>query len=185
MTNAKRKNSCAFVLILLCQYLFAQLPEDALRLSSSTPSGTARQQAIGGAMGSLGGEISSVFVNPAGLGMYRSSELVISPGFQFAKDHSNFRGTSASGAGAGKFNIGASGIVLGLNQDDESNNAFSIAVNQTGNFKNNLLYRGQNDYSSYSEQYAEEFANSGLGIDEAISSPSVSYGTRMALYTYL
>jgi hypothetical protein len=185
MTHTGNISLCGAVVVLFCQYATAQLPEDVTRLTWMAPSGTARQQAIGGAMGSLGGEISSVFVNPAGLGMYRSSELVISPGFQFAKDHSNFRGTSASGAGAGKFNIGASGIVLGLNQDDESNNAFSIAVNQTGNFKNNLLYRGQNDYSSYSEQYAEEFANSGLGIDEAISSPSVSYGTRMALYTYL
>jgi hypothetical protein len=33
--------------------LFAQLPEDALRMSWTNPSGTARQQAIGGAMASL------------------------------------------------------------------------------------------------------------------------------------
>jgi hypothetical protein len=42
-----------------------------------------------------------------------------------------------------------------------------------------------NDYSSISEQYAEEFANSGLSVNDAINSPNLSYGTRMALYTYL
>ena len=36
----------------------AQVPEDAIRASWYAPFGTARHQAIGGAMGSLGGEIS-------------------------------------------------------------------------------------------------------------------------------
>ena len=60
------------VLILLCSfsisYAIAQLPEDALRLSWTVQSGTARIQAVGGAMGSLGGDITATFVNPAGLG---------------------------------------------------------------------------------------------------------------------
>ena len=45
--------------------IVAQLPEDAIRMSWNAPYGTARSQAIGGAMGSLGGEITSMFVNPA------------------------------------------------------------------------------------------------------------------------
>ena len=61
----------------------AQVPEDALRLSWYVPSGTARQQAIGGAMGSLGGDITASFVNPAGLGLYKTGEVVLSPGFRF------------------------------------------------------------------------------------------------------
>ncbi len=35
-------------------YLFAQEPSDALRFSWTVPGGSARQQAIGGAMDSLG-----------------------------------------------------------------------------------------------------------------------------------
>src|SRR5277367_6189037 len=69
--------------LFLCFYLQAQTPEDALRMSYTRPSGTAREQAIGGAMGSLGGDISSNFVNPAGLGFYKTGEVVVSPGFSF------------------------------------------------------------------------------------------------------
>src|ERR1700682_734555 len=88
--------------------LSAQVPEDALRLSWIAPSGTARQQAIGGAMGSLGGEISAAYVNPAGLGFYKTNEIVFSPGFRFQKDNSNYRGTTTTGTSASNFNIGTS-----------------------------------------------------------------------------
>lgn len=42
-------------------HLWAQTPEDALRLSWNVQGGTARAQAIGGAMGSLGGDITATF----------------------------------------------------------------------------------------------------------------------------
>lgn len=164
----------------------AQVPEDALRLSWFVPSGTARQQAIGGAMGSLGGDITSSFVNPAGLGLYKTSEVVVSPGYRFSSNDVDFRGTSMNGTSANNFNLGASGFVFGFSGTDPNHSsALSIAVNRTANFGSHLNYSGVNDYSSFSEQFAEEFANSGLSIDEGINSPSLSYGTRMALYTYL
>jgi len=50
---------------------YAQDPEDALRLSWFNPSGTARSNALGGAMGSLGGDLSANHINPAGLGLYK------------------------------------------------------------------------------------------------------------------
>ncbi|HEX4373772.1 MAG TPA: hypothetical protein VHZ50_10750, partial [Puia sp.] len=86
---------------------------------------------------------------------------------------------------AGNFNLGTSGAVFSYTNEQGSNSVFGIAVNQRNTFKNNLNYHGQNDYSSFSEQFAEEFSNSGLAINDAINSSSVSYGTRMALYTYL
>ena len=70
----------------------AQEPADALRYSWYIPQGTARQQAIGGAMGSLGGEISSSFVNPAGLGLYRTGDFVITPAYQFMNNKSTYLG---------------------------------------------------------------------------------------------
>jgi hypothetical protein len=165
--------------------LAAQLPEDALRMSWNTPSGTARQQAIGGAMCSLGGEISTSYVNPAGLGFYKTSEFVLSPGLGFQTDKSNYRGTNTTGENVFNFNLGTSGFVYGLEGENGSSAAFSIAVNQTANFNGNTYYTGQNNYSSFSEQYAEEFVNSGLSINDGINSPQLSYGTRMALYSYL
>ncbi|HEX9512798.1 MAG TPA: aromatic hydrocarbon degradation protein [Puia sp.] len=171
--------------LFLCQQLSAQIPEDALRSAWTVPNGTARQQAIGGAMGSLGGEISSAFVNPAGLGVFKTSEFVLSPGFRFLTDKSNYLNGTSSGKTANNFNLGTSGLVIAYTGRNGGSNVFSMAVNRMANFNSNVYYKGENDYSSGSEQYVEEFAASGLSIDQGLSSPSLSYGTRMALYTYL
>lgn len=166
--------------------IFAQIPEDAIRLSWITPSGTARHQAIGGAMGSLGGEITSIFVNPAGLGLYKTGEIVFSPGLSLLKGKSNFRGTDASTNRSAKFNFGTSGIVWGYpnRYGKWTSSAFSFAVNRTANFNNKTYYRGQNDASSFSEAFAEEFSRSGLSINDVRNS-NLSLGTKMAIYTYL
>lgn len=181
------KKIIVFIGILACQRLVAQLPEDALRASWTVPSGSAREQAIGGAMGSLGGEISSNFTNPAGLGLYRTREIVISPGFRLMQDKANYLNTANGSHTASNFNLGASGYVSSHTGFNGNNSVFSIAVNRTANFNNHVIYKGTNNYSSAAEQYAEEFASSGFrgNIDEAIKSASLSYGTRMALYTYL
>ena len=56
--------------------LFAQGNEiDAFTLSNAGLGGTARSISMGGAFGSLGGDISVISSNPAGLGIYRSSEV--------------------------------------------------------------------------------------------------------------
>lgn len=58
----------------------AQTPGDVLRLSQYNYGfSTARSAAMGGAFTSLGADLSSMTLNPAGLGMYRSSEVSFSP----------------------------------------------------------------------------------------------------------
>jgi hypothetical protein len=54
--------------------LFAQGEMDIIRLSSSDLRGAARGQSMGGAFGALGGDAAGIMINPAGLGVYRSSE---------------------------------------------------------------------------------------------------------------
>ncbi|HEY4060938.1 MAG TPA: aromatic hydrocarbon degradation protein [Puia sp.] len=175
-----------FIGLFLCLQVSAQLPEDALRSSWTTPSGTAREQAIGGAMGSLGGDISAAFVNPAGLGFYRTSEAVISPGWRFLMDKSNYLNSTINGASAHNFNLGTSGFVFSFpSQAPGVSNAFAIAVNRTADFNKNVHYGGLNGNSSFAEQWAEEFAASGMTIDNGIFTPGLSYGARMALYTSL
>ena len=43
--------------------------------------GTARFVGMGGAMGALGGDISTMGTNPAGIGIYRSNDVMVSFGF--------------------------------------------------------------------------------------------------------
>ena len=165
--------------------LYAQIPEDVLKYSWQPTNGTARINAVGGAMGSLGGDISATFVNPAGLGFFKTSEIVLSPGFSFLKNKSNFRGTSASDKDS-YFNLGTSGIVSGWKGSGRwSSKAISFGVTRTANFSNKIYYTGKNDFSSYAEQYAAEAAGSGLSLDAILNSNTVSLGTRMAVYSYL
>ncbi|MBL7698657.1 MAG: hypothetical protein JNK79_10870 [Chitinophagaceae bacterium] len=167
--------------------LNAQLPEDAIRMSWSVPSGTARNQAIGGAAGSLGGDITSTFVNPAGIGFYKTSEFVFSPMESFFGGKSQFRGTSDRADKEYQFNLGATGLVVGSSNPNSKWNskAFSIAINRAANFNNEIFYQGQNDFSSFSESFAEEFANSGLPINTELPTAPLSFGTKLANYAYL
>ncbi len=168
----------------------AQIPEDAIRYSWFTFNGTARANAIGGAIGSLGGDISANFVNPAGIGFYRTNDAVISQNFSSVATKTTFRDFNNKGKN-NNTTLGTSGLVFslgGLNQDNESNitKTASIAFTQKANFNQNIYYKGLNNYSSFSEQFAEEFVNSRLSINAALNTKSsVPFTVAPALYTYL
>ena len=55
--------------------LSAQSPVDAYNLSQTELRGTARFMSMGGAFTALGGDLSTLNQNPAGIGIYRSSEV--------------------------------------------------------------------------------------------------------------
>ena len=65
----------AFMLT-LSMTLVAQGEVDALRFSREDLYGTARAMSMGGAFGALGGDMTGVSINPAGIAVYRSSEVV-------------------------------------------------------------------------------------------------------------
>jgi hypothetical protein len=100
--------SIAIFIIAACQ-VRAQEPADALRYSWLTQSGTARNQAIGGASGSLGGEFSTMFVNPAGIGFFKTSEFVFTPYFNLQTNKSVYMASAAKDK-KNNFNVGASGF---------------------------------------------------------------------------
>ncbi len=176
------------------QSLIAQEPGDALRYSWTVPGGTARQQAIGGAMGSLGGDISATFVNPAGLAFYRTGDLTISPIYRFQNNKTQYLERNEK-AKENNFAFGTTGFVLGSGSTRKGRNAaFSIAYNRSGNFKNNILYRGTNTSSSYSQKYLEEIHNnndrdanvvaSNLDPNDSRYRPNYIYGTSLAFNTF-
>ncbi len=165
---------------------YAQVPEDALRYTFYPGTGTARNMAIGGAMGSLGGDINATFVNPAGLGFYKTGEAVLTPGFLLTNNKLNFRETLTKNKATGG-TIGTTGIVSGFaNRYNKSSSAVSLAITQLANFNNSYKYSGLNNYSSFSEQFAEEFAKSGYTIDNVLNVNSpLPYTSAVGLFTYL
>ncbi|MDR0938205.1 MAG: hypothetical protein LBN29_02455 [Mediterranea sp.] len=58
---------------------------DANRWMTTDLNGTARFVGMGGAMGALGGDISTMGTNPAGIGIYRSNDVMISFGVENTK----------------------------------------------------------------------------------------------------
>lgn len=70
--------------------MFAQTQYDAARVIGSELNGTARFVGMGGAMGALGGDISVMGTNPAGIGIYRSNDVAVSFGFNNTSAESNF-----------------------------------------------------------------------------------------------
>jgi hypothetical protein len=161
----------------------AQEPADALRISWNVPSGTARYMAIGGAMGSLGGDITATYVNPAGLGFYKTGDGVFTAAYHFGKTKANYLGRKESDK-AGKFDLGTTGYVFGIGGNSVKRNSYalSIAFNTTASFRNDILYRGLNNQNSYSQKFIEELNNSGVK-DSTIAS-SFYFGPSLAFNTY-
>ncbi|GHT34234.1 hemin receptor [Bacteroidia bacterium] len=72
----KRLNLIISALLATTSAVFSQGQLDAYKYGQTDLIGTARYMGMGGAFGALGGDISSMSTNPAGLAVYRSSEVV-------------------------------------------------------------------------------------------------------------
>ncbi len=174
-------------IVFACANLFAQVPEDAKVYSWYQQNGTARNMAIGGAMGSLGGDLSALYVNPAGLGFYRTREFVFSPQFYLNNNKADFL-KQQSIQKKNIFSVGTIGAVFGGGSDKpgKKSAAFAVGFTQVANLANNYYYKGLNNYSSYAETFAEEFANSDYDTIDLLNTLSpLPYTSSPAFYTYL
>lgn len=74
----------------------AQTVYDAAKITGKDLNGTARFVGMGGAMGALGGDISTIGTNPAGIGIYRSNDIMTTFGFSSYGMESNYLGNKFS-----------------------------------------------------------------------------------------
>lgn len=135
--------------------LDAQNEMQALRFSQYNPFGTARYAAQGGAIGALGSDFTSVVTNPAGLGLYRSSEFSFSPSFYWVNTSSDFMGARADESRL-KFNVGSIGMVNAITSD-KSNGivgaAYALGYNTLVNYNNSTTIRGISENSSLLDDF--------------------------------
>lgn len=173
--------------VFILQQGFAQEALDALRYSYLTPTGSARIQSIGGANISLGGDISSAFINPAGLAQFKTNELVLSPGFFMNFNKLNYNDSSFKGKKSA-VNTGVSGVILSwgnrFRSSSTRNTTFAIALNQSANFNSNFAYSGRNNFSSYSEKWVEELVYNNVR-DLTAAENNFPAGASQAYVTYL
>ncbi|HMX40248.1 MAG TPA: hypothetical protein PKD78_07970 [Saprospiraceae bacterium] len=124
----------------------AQLASDALRYSVLRPSGTARFLGAGGAFGALGADFGSISQNPAGLAMYRSNELVVTPAIRFARSETGIPGTGNErfDDDDSAFGFDNFGMVFNTSPTNKRWKTFNVAigVNRQSNYRQALYYEG-------------------------------------------
>lgn len=122
--------------------MWAQSAIDAMRLTQQDMKGTARFMSMGGAFGALGGDLTTLSQNPAGIGVYRNNEIGItvdldaqtalsnSAGGDFRKNQTKFLLNNIGGV-----------LTLRLPGNTVPNLNFGFTYNKTASF--NRAYGGR------------------------------------------
>jgi hypothetical protein len=178
--------------------IFAQNVDDALRYSQIFYGGTARFMSMGGAFTALGGDMSSLSQNPAGIGVFRSSELTITPQLFHINSSAGFNGISSDYLY--NFNLNQAGIVSNIISNNSETGLitlnFGYSFNKTNNFYQNIMIQGASPTSSMADYWAgisegtnykdlsgpEGIAYDAWIIDTITGSGGRSYGTVFSNY---
>lgn len=146
----------------------AQNEVDALRYSRSSILGTARYSAMGGAFGALGGDMSAIHANPAGIGVFSRSTGSVSLGIFSAATNANYLGLESSDVKMNA-NIGNAGFVARFKRKRGQEKqwawkAFHLGVsyNRTANFHKRTAVMGVNTNSSVVDGWVNQLNNEGI-----------------------
>jgi hypothetical protein len=150
--------------------VYAQGEMDAYKLSESGLSGTARYLGMGGAFGALGGDVTVMTANPAGLSIYRSSEVVTTLSLNMINTNTNWNGSKYD-ASRTKFNFdniayvayfptGGDNGIKGWN--------IGVAYNRLKTFNRTFRMSGQQTYSM-GDYMADIAQMRGLNANDLIS----------------
>lgn len=166
-----KKIFLCFFIFGVCATAFSQNAFEAYRYSKTYNSGTARGLAVGGAFTALGGDLTSIGLNPGGLGMYRSSEGSVSINLNHTGSKSNFN--SDASEDKLNFHIPNIGLVFNKMYEDKRGNRsrgkwvavnFAFSLNRVANFNTKRFYQNQLDAESILPILASEL--NGLREDE-------------------
>ena len=169
----------AYIIILaafsLISGTLAQNVDDALRYSQVFYGCTARFMSMGGAFTALGGDLSTLSQNPAGLGVYRSSEFSITPQLFYLKTSAGFNGITSDYIY--NFNLSQVGIASNIFKRDSETGLISLnfgySFNKTNNLDQSVVIKGVSTSSSMADYWA---ANSnGIPKDNLVDAEGMAY----------
>lgn len=149
-------------LMVLCAAPFlanGQAAFDALQMSQNDLRGTSRFQSMAGAFGALGGDISVLNQNPAGIGVYRSSDASVTLDLDFQS--SKVDGMSSANTQT-KFNLNNVGYVgaIKLNSETMPNLNIGFSFNRSKSFHRRYT-GGMNNIKSSVSDYVAALTNAG------------------------
>jgi hypothetical protein len=141
--------------------------EDALRFSQYGSTGTSRITALGGTNNALGGDISNVHGNPAGLGFFQNSEFSFSAGYTDWNAATTLLG-QPNNFNTTNFSLPNIGVVISrakapLEVGDWRGGSFGISVNRQSSFNNEFGYfSNQLDQGSILDYYIDLYNDNGV-----------------------
>lgn len=187
-----KKYIYTIIAVLFSTGIFAQNFMDALRYSNHKLNGTARSAAMGNAFGALGGDFTSLSINPAGLGVYRTGEFVLS----FDVSNINIDGTYQSNTSSdSKYNFGLNnlGYVATMKPQTATESglvSFSLGIgyNKLNNFHQNALVESYGSPQSMLDYIVDK--SNGIFVEDLYNENNPYYyvdlwDTKMAWETYL
>jgi len=137
---------------------------DALRFSRTDYGSSSRFKGLGNAQISLGGDISSISGNPAGLGMFTRSEFSVTPELDNTRANTNFLGQNTKSTKT-QFNLNNAAAVwynpvikprgADLNKGLLSI-VYGIGYSRNNDFSSSYGYSGNNAKSSIADAFAEQ-----------------------------
>jgi hypothetical protein len=148
-----KKLNVLIALILLSAVTFGQNAMDALRYSNLTYSGTARFSGMSGAFSAVGADFSVLSTNPAGMGLFKTSDFTVTPSLYFSSTESEYFGNLRSDDSYA-FNFNNLGVVLTMtypNRLEEAgwrNVQFGFGVNRINDFHGRMFFEGFNPNNS-------------------------------------
>jgi hypothetical protein len=146
-----------FAVLSVSTGIIAQTVEDALRYSQVFYGGTARFMSMGGAFTALGADLSSLSQNPAGLGVFRTSELTITPQLFHINTTAGFNGLASDYLY--NFNLSQAGIVSNIISNNSETGLitlnFGYSFNKTNNLNQSMRIQGVSATSSMADYWAD------------------------------
>ena len=146
-------------LSLSCSLIHAQTAEDALRFSRVFYSGTARFNGLSGAFGAVGADFSTLATNPAGIGLYKGSEMTFTLAPTVGSSSSMYNGSNATDNRV-NLGLGNFGVIFSINPYPKNKSGalkyinVGFGFNRQNDFNNRVVINGVNTKNSLMQSYA-------------------------------
>ena len=150
-----KKTIATLILTLFTLMLFAQGSSDACRFSQTYYQGTAKALGMGNALGAVGGDMTAICINPAGMGLYRSSEFTMTLDLSDNYQTSSYYGTEESGNKM-RLSIPNIGFVITKQKSNYKPlryTQFCIGLTRTNDYNMHTYASGLNPTSSKIDDY--------------------------------
>lgn len=182
-----KKTLFFIVLGFLFSKSYSQEVNDALRYSSNQLNGSARFQALSGAFGALGGDITSINVNPAGSAIFLRNQFNFTLSNYGTKNTSSYNGSNYESC-TSSFEFNQIGTVFVFNNPDFSSDwkRFTMAFDyeNTFNYDNNVFSYGVNPTTSAANYFLSYANGVPLNVLEDYNYNQLNYQEQQAYLGY-